>query len=189
MSYINPLERNYPNPFYFFTATILKWQRLFDIHKHKDIVISSLDFMHKNKRALISGFVIMPNHIHLIIMLNPEYSLASFKRDFLKYTAQKIKLNILDTKQELLSKFQSTQNDRAFQIWERRPLATALYSVDAVKEKLDYIHNNPCKSEETLALSPADYHHSSAYFYNTGIKYFEFLQDYRSLGEENWSGW
>jgi hypothetical protein len=38
MGYINPLEKNYPNPYFFFTATILNWQNLLEIETHKDIL-------------------------------------------------------------------------------------------------------------------------------------------------------
>jgi hypothetical protein len=54
---------------------------------------------------------------------------------------------------------------------------------------LDYINNNPCSSAETLALLPTDYYHRSASFYDTGIKNFKFIQGYRCLREDDWSGW
>ena len=187
MSYINPTEINYPNPFYFFTATILNWQPILDIDTHKNIIISSLNYFHQSKKAIISGFVIMSNHIHLIFMLNPDYPLSSFKRDFLKYTGQKIKLNLLDYHLELLQNYKSTQNDRLYQIWERRPLATPLYTEEIVKQKLMYIHENPCRKR--LSSIPSEYFFSSAYFYETGVKNFDFLLDYRYLFSPFWDGW
>ena len=65
----------------------------------------------------VYGFVIMPNHIHLILSLQKKDKIA-FQRDFLKHTAQlileKLKTNN-DTK--VLSKLLSTQADRKYQIW------------------------------------------------------------------------
>ena len=50
----------------FFTATILEWKKLLTPDKYKDIIIHSLTFLVNNNRMFIYGFVIMPNHIHLI---------------------------------------------------------------------------------------------------------------------------
>jgi len=187
MSIINPNNINYPNPYFFFTATILNWQPLLDIEVHKTIILSSLNYFQQSKKAIMSGFVIMTNHIHLLFMLNPDYPLSSFKRDFLKYTGQKIKLNLLDNHSELLQNYKSTQNDRQYQIWERRPLVTALYSEEVVKQKLNYIHENPCRKKFTSI--PSEYYYSSASFYETGEKNFAFLLDYRCLFPPYWDGW
>ena len=50
----------------FFTATILEWKKLLAPDKYKDIIMESLKFLVTNKRIILNGFVIMPNHIHLI---------------------------------------------------------------------------------------------------------------------------
>ena len=50
----------------FFTATILEWKHLLEDDYMKDIIIESLSFLGKDGRVIIYGFVIMPNHIHLI---------------------------------------------------------------------------------------------------------------------------
>ncbi|MEO6167647.1 MAG: hypothetical protein ABIO46_15925, partial [Chitinophagales bacterium] len=51
---------------YFFTATINSWKPLLSNDSYKQIIIDSLDWFHTNKRAAINGFVIMPNHFHLL---------------------------------------------------------------------------------------------------------------------------
>jgi putative transposase len=50
----------------FFTATILDWKSLLKEDKYKDINVSSLQFLVKNKRVKVFSFVIMPNHLHPI---------------------------------------------------------------------------------------------------------------------------
>jgi putative transposase len=58
---------------YFFTATILNWNNLLAGDKYKNIVAESLQFLTENNRIRVFGFVIMPNHIHLIWkILNPH---------------------------------------------------------------------------------------------------------------------
>ena len=50
----------------FFTATILDWKPLLKPDDHKKIIMDSLKFLTLNKRIFLYGFVIMPNHIHLL---------------------------------------------------------------------------------------------------------------------------
>ena len=38
-----------------------------------------------------------------------------------------------------------------------------------MNQKLDYMHDNPCKGKWNLCTSPADYLHSSAKFYIEGL--------------------
>jgi Cdc6-like AAA superfamily ATPase len=50
----------------FFAATNLYWKKLHEPDKYKDVIIDSMKFLVKEKRVVIYGFVIMPNHIHLL---------------------------------------------------------------------------------------------------------------------------
>ncbi|MBO9619944.1 MAG: transposase [Niabella sp.] len=75
----------------FFTATNLDWKALLKPDKYKDIIISSLRFLVNAKRVKIFAFVIMRNHIHLIWQMMPDHGPDAVQRDFLKYTAQRIR--------------------------------------------------------------------------------------------------
>lgn len=50
----------------FYTATILEWKKLLMPDQYKDIIVNSLRFAVEEKRAKVYGFVIMPNHLHLL---------------------------------------------------------------------------------------------------------------------------
>ena len=50
----------------FFTATCNNWQLLLQPDKHKQLIMDSLRFLVEDKRIWLYGFVIMPNHIHLL---------------------------------------------------------------------------------------------------------------------------
>lgn len=67
----------------------------------------------------------------------------AFQRDFLKHTEQQILFNLKKNNTELLMKFASTQNDRNFQIWERRPKWILIENELILKQKLEYSHNIP----------------------------------------------
>jgi putative transposase len=85
---MQPIITEYPT---YFTATNLEWKKLLQPDKYKDIVISSMKFLVKDKRVKIFSFVIMENHIHLIWQMLPDNDPEAVQRDFLKYTAQRIK--------------------------------------------------------------------------------------------------
>lgn len=74
----------------FFTATILEWKHLLKPNKYKNIILSSLRFLVENKRVKVYGFVIIPNHIHLLWKMEEPHKREDVQRDFLKYTAQQI---------------------------------------------------------------------------------------------------
>ena len=91
---MQPIITEYPQ---FLTATSLEWKRLLKPGKYKDIIIASMRFLVKDKRAKIFAFVIMENHIHLIWQMLPDNDPEEVQRDFLKYTAQRIKKDLEKT--------------------------------------------------------------------------------------------
>ncbi|GAB3815663.1 hypothetical protein GCM10028895_10070 [Pontibacter rugosus] len=66
----------------FFTATILEWKHLLKPDKYKDIILNSLRFLVENKRVKIHGFVLMPNHIHLLWKMEEPHKREDVQRDF-----------------------------------------------------------------------------------------------------------
>jgi REP element-mobilizing transposase RayT len=77
---------------WFFTATINSWQKIID-NKNAKIILDSLNYMVSKNWIKVYGFVVMPNHIHLILSLHNKDKIA-FQRDFLKYTTQLIIENL-----------------------------------------------------------------------------------------------
>ncbi|MFB0498600.1 putative transposase [Mucilaginibacter sp. OAE612] len=150
----------------FFTATCLNWQPLLDPDNHKEIVIDSLSFLVKNNRIWLYGYVIMPNHVHILWCKQPDWLNKNVQQHFSKFTAQQLKFSLINTSQSL-DNYKSTQNDREYQFWERRPYKATMYNRTVLEQKLDYIHNNPVKAG--LCQLPENYLHSSAsYYINNG---------------------
>ena len=50
----------------FFTVTCLNWQNLLAREKHVEIVLSSLKFLVDENRIWLYGYVLMPNHLHIL---------------------------------------------------------------------------------------------------------------------------
>ena len=157
----------------FFTATVLEWKHLLADERYKDIVMESLRFLVKNKRIVLYAFAIMDNHMHLIWEFVYPHKREDVQRDFLKYTAQMIIKGLRNDHPELLLELYVGAKDRKYQVWERNPLSVDVYSEEALRTKLDYLHHNPVKAN--LCLQPEDYKYSSASFYSTGADVFDCL--------------
>lgn len=162
----------------FFTATILEWKPLLTEDEYKDIVIKSLLFLKNEGSVVIYGFVIMPNHIHLIWQIQDGFKREMIQNRFLKFTAQQMKFRLMDTKDPMLPQFLVNAKDRQYQLWERNPLSVDLWTQTVFEQKLDYIHYNPLQGKWQLAQFPEDYKYSSARFYETGIDEFGLLTHY-----------
>ncbi len=69
------------NHIHFVTPTIVGWCDVFSRKVYKDIIVDSLKFCQKNKGLIIYGYVIMTNHIHLVISAKEGFSLSDIIRD------------------------------------------------------------------------------------------------------------
>ena len=152
---------------HFITATVVDWIDIFTRQAYRDIVIESLDYCIKNKGMLLYGYVIMSNHIHLIIQ-SEEGKLSDLIRDFKKFTAKSILEKIQNSpesrKEWMLEHFKlATQThirNKDYQFWQYGNHAEEIYSNDFMWSKLDYIHLNPVRSG--LVSKASDYIYSSA---------------------------
>ncbi len=99
----------------FFTATILEWKPLLKYDKYKNIIVKSMRFLAQQNRVKVYSFVIMPNHIHLIWQIQPGHKRENVQRDFLKFTSQKIKYDLMENKKESLQQFKVNAKGRQCQ--------------------------------------------------------------------------
>ena len=157
----------------YFTATILEWKFLLTEDRFKDIIVGSLRHTAERKRAMVHAFVIMNNHIHLIMHILHPHTRDEVQRDMLKFTAQTI-LRELHSEPEVLQKYYVGARDRKYQVWERNPLAVPLWSEEIVKQKLAYLHNNPVRAG--LCAYAENYKYSSASIYISGEDKFGFIE-------------
>ena len=160
----------------FFTATIQGWKHLLKPDKYKDILVESFRFLVREQRLSINAFVIMSNHLHTIWQIEEGHELDEVQRDFLKFTAQQIKLDLTINHPKVLQHFRKNGSDREYQFWKRKSLSVDLYTEAVLLQKLNYIHLNPVKAG--LCELPEDYHYSSAKFYYSGADDFGFLTHY-----------
>jgi len=160
---------------YFSTATIIGWQMLLNPEKYKKIIIDSLSYLVHNNKIQVYGFVIMPNHIHIIWEFLDMNGKELPHTSFFKYTSHVIQKDLKKNHPVILERFRVNSESRNYQFWQRDSLSIELKSLVVIYQKLDYTHNNPCKGKWMLANSPIDYPFSSAGFYESGKVRFGFL--------------
>ena len=124
----------------------------------------------------MNAFVIMDNHIHLIWQMMEGIKPQAVQRDFMKYTAQKIKQDLIKNHPAVLSHFKVDAKDREYQFWERNALSVELNTLEMLKQKLEYIHYNPVLAG--LCNLPEEYKYSTARLYETGVNDWSFVTHY-----------
>ncbi len=165
---------------FFWTATINNWQRLLENDAYKNVIIESLEYLSNKGKVDVFAFVIMPNHIHLIWRINEKNGKETAQGSFLKFTAHEFKKMLKKEDNNKLDSYRVNAENKNYEFWQRDSLAVHLFSREVAFQKLDYLHDNPCKAHWALVVDPADYLYSTAKFYLEGKKEFSFLKDLRN---------
>ena len=160
----------------FLTVTIQDWKPLLKQDKYKVIILQKLKQLVENNKIILHAYCIMHNHIHIIWKIKGEISISEVQKDFLESTAKKFKADLKIHHPEVLKLFLSTQKDRDYHFWKRRPLPVELYTPAVFEQKVDYIHNNPVAAG--LCELPEQYPFSSARYYFDGIDTWNMLTHY-----------
>ncbi len=140
----------------------------------KDIIVDSLNFCVTHKGLVIYGWVLMTNHLHLLIGCDEEHSISDIIRDFKSFTSKEIYKAISQNTQEsrknwMLEKFKyealCSNKHKGFMFWQEHTDIVEIFTYDFYMQKLNYIHQNPVK--QGIVSKPEDYVYSSAYGFNT----------------------
>jgi len=158
---------------HFITATVVDWIDVFTRKNYRNCIIDCLDFCIKNKGITVYGYVILSNHIHLIIH-SKDGKLSDLIRDFKKFTAktilEKIQAEPESRRDWMLERFkiatESHSRNKNYQFWQYGNHAEEIYSEKFMWSKLGYIHLNPVRAG--LVVKASDYIYSSASNYANG---------------------
>ncbi|MCC5931375.1 MAG: transposase [Cyclobacteriaceae bacterium] len=158
---------------YFITCTVINWLDLFSRKDYRDVIVDSLNFCVENKFVNIFSWVIMTNHIHLVVQCDPPGRMSDFLRDFKKHTSKefiRVMKNINESRSNWLlrafkNEAQRTKRAENFKIWkdDNHPVDLSDFNI---MEKIDYIHENPVRAG--WVDFPEQYVYSSARDYNNG---------------------
>jgi putative transposase len=152
------------NSLHFLTITVIEWIDIFTKPEYLKVIIDSLKFCQKNKGLKLFEFVILTNHLHLIIKASEGHKLSQIISDFKKYTTTEIlKLLAKDNRHYILNLINNSfakKKDYENQIWQRENHPEIITTDEFLQEKIKYIHNNPVK-KNYVAL-PEHWIYSSA---------------------------
>lgn len=127
--------------------------------------------MHLRQQLLLYAFVIMPNHIHLIARFLSEKPVNDWIRGYKKHVADRlIRQYQVENNQQALSFLADkvTRPDKQkYKVWEDGYNAKDVFSPEFLRQKMEYVHYNPCQPHWRLVADPAEYMWSSARFYLT----------------------
>lgn len=131
-------------------------------------IINALNYCQKNKGLEIYAYVIMSNHLHLLCKATNGFVLSDVIRDFKKFTSKKMLQNINDEPESrrewMLEYFQKAcqhlKREQQFKVWQDGYHAELVETNWFIKQKVNYIHNNPVKDK--IVTEPEEYYFSSA---------------------------
>ena len=166
-------EDAYPH---FVTFTVVGWIDVFSRDCYKDIFINSLQFCSIHKGLLLHAWIIMTNHAHLIISSHTN-KIEHLVRDIKKFTSKQIIRAIIENPQESRKEWmvnifsftgQNNNNNKDYQFWKQDYHPIELDNAEKLKQRLDYLHENPVRAG--LVWEPWHYKYSSAIDYYTKEK-------------------
>ncbi len=117
-----------PNEIYFLTFTILDWKNIFTEEKYFNLIYKWFDYMKENYDNKIYGYVIMPNHIYILLKVSIQSQgvpkLIQNAKRFLAYEI--VKYLKEDKRGELLKYFQKKARIKTRQIIKYLKMAMIL---------------------------------------------------------------
>ncbi|WP_093667527.1 REP-associated tyrosine transposase [Tenacibaculum sp. MAR_2009_124] len=166
------MSRNYKfhnkTGLYFVSFATVNWIDVFTRQVYFDILVESISYCRENKGMELYCYCFMSNHVHFIFRSADDQP-SELLRDFKKYTSRKLIQVIENNPQEsrkewLLRMFKRAGKKNAttthYQFWQQHNKPIELWSEKVIKQKVDYIHNNPVRSG--FVINPEDWKYSSA---------------------------
>jgi putative transposase len=154
------------------------------------ILVDELEFYSGKLGFAIVGYVVMPNHVHLLLWWDceekPELGISNIMSRIKTMTSKRAKRHLfydggIEYVDRLADVGQPTPGP--FRLWQPGFYDFNVYSEEKLLEKLNYIYGNPVKAG--LVLSPRDYRWSSykEYFEEEGHRQLRQHVDSGNLGE------
>ena len=149
---------------------------LIDVTKSYDLVYKWFAYL-KTKGHPVTAYVIMPNHIHVIICFREsEKSINKIISDgkrFLSYgIVERLKglerTDLLQICREAVT-VREKECGTKYKVFKRSFDMKECFTEPFLRQKVEYIHNNPISKKWSLAADAESYLHSSARFYATDL--------------------
>lgn len=128
----------------YFVTTVIKDRKNFFLDESIcSLILQDLEFYRKKYEFLLHAYVIMPDHLHLLLSLKENGNISKLMHDFKSHTAQAINRVL----------------KRRGSLWQEGFYDHVIRDEVDFKKRIDYIHNNPFTSG--LVKEIPDYRFSS----------------------------
>lgn len=146
---LKQFENTSDNSLYFLTLKTINGLPVILNKKYYNILTDSLKYCMDNKGWIIYAYIILINHIHLIVKIEDGYSLSGSISDFKGFTSKSI-IDFLreDDEFDILNELfiEANKNkDRNCKIWRRSVWPETISSREFLIQKMNYVDLNPQK--------------------------------------------
>ena len=148
-------------PAYYFTSVAHHRLEVFRTDKLKEVLCDALGEVRATHGILILAYVIMADHIHLLVY--SEKNMRDALRLLNGVSARRIIQYLKDNGFEnSLFKLRGETRGRNHKhsVWQHHPDSLEIFGEDTFRQKVDYIHMNPVRAG--LTENPLEYRFSSA---------------------------
>jgi hypothetical protein len=161
---------------FFITFTCINWIPLIEITNSYNLIYKWFEHLTRLGHT-VNAYVIMPNHIHVIITFNGEENKINILiGEGKRFIAYKLILKLHSQKQvSILNKLKEKLSESDINKGKKHDVFEPSFDwkhIDTMEfyiQKLNYVHQNPCKGKNPLVNKPEDYLHSSyRSFYKLG---------------------
>jgi REP element-mobilizing transposase RayT len=166
---MSEFRKTYPGGLFFVTLSVVGWVNVFDRLVYKELLATNLKYCQEKEGLEIYAYVIMSNHLHMIAAREGEKDLTELLGRFKSYTAKKIlseiKINSQESRRDwmlrLFGQFAKGNNQYdEYHFWQYTNHPTILHTSEVIRQKIDYIHQNPVRAG--LVNDAENYIYSSA---------------------------
>ncbi|MFQ5663375.1 MAG: transposase [Terriglobia bacterium] len=153
----------------FITGATYRRLPLFQVREYCGIFLENLRFYRKKYGFDVAGYVLLPDHYHLLLAMPTEVALPVMLRDFKSAVGKQVVEALKKNGQEQLLRGLSLpgvprrRKDARFRVLQADNYIKRVFTEKFLQQKLDYIHTNPVR--EGLVQKPLEYPYSSARWY------------------------
>jgi putative transposase len=155
----------------FWTSSIMDWLPVLGSKTARKAVLKILDELRQHRNVKLVGYVLMPDHVHLAVWSERAGDTQRFLKQFLSLSASEI-VSLAAAASERgnpkatkwLQRFRDRARQRAkVRVWKEGGRGFPVTEPDGLRQKLDYIHQNPVR--RGLVERAEDWEFSSAAWY------------------------
>ena len=161
------LKRHYGrDDLHFLTFSCYRRLPLLGTTRARNIFVRALSKIRRRYGFRLVGYVVMPNHVHLLISESEKASPSMVLKALKQVVSRDLRKKRRRTPERQLSLAFSKWGEELPRFWQPRFYDFNVYTAKKKKEKLEYMHANPVN--RGLVKNPAAWIWSSYLFYLNG---------------------